>query len=686
MNKLDKETMDQKCGRRHSTTEIGQNSETTAKGKFFGFDYEFETTDYTGMKYAVNYHTTQEVQNSEESTASFTLADPDFGDYFVVSVWSDPDYGTPLLSLDGGASQCEWEVGTVHRNMPTLTTEYIGADEIGPKDAALFKVTIGNSLAYYSTGIAGGRFRPGWSIDDGGYIAPSFTLSVEPTSLTDALGVEGPVGSYGTFGKGTFDILLEVVRGSASTRFEFPAPQLSFEQDCTIHDTSVMASSGEKSGGAALAMPNPEQDVRFVAPCPNIAWSGKLLENNYFASLSATNPGKVSAAVVVPAPTGREITRLALEYRAVLKSGFSSTWRGFTTNDQIDMATADGELYSAAWDTTGMEDGIYEVRAAAHCTKLAPMHDYDSSTTTPVRGLFDRTRPELLKFTTSSSSSTVAPGDYLILTFSEEIQCNGFLTDGKNKADLAVSVAFGTKTYAVSGPPDYSCEGVEMRVSLPNYDAAAAQAAAGQEVSVTVSGVYDLAGNEALEVAGRVLSAGQASVERVAISAAVDARAAEVSSWVSSQVGAVGAAGNVTQDLVVALDAKVESLSANMTQHDDHVDTKIASLEAMLAQVLSMLGSEPAAARCGGDAAPVMNSFSRYIRGYLTGKQLAATPTFEGCAEKCLASAAGCAGFAFESSTSPCVIATGTATFAEAYSADVGGRWRVFAVKTACGK
>ena len=100
-------------------------------------------------------------------------------------------------------------------------------------------------------------------------------------------------------------------------------------------------------------------------------------------------------------------------------------------------------------------------------------------------------------------------------------------------------------------------------------------------MSVTISGVCDLAGNEALEVAGRALSAGQASVERVAISAAVDARAAEV----SSQVGAVGAAGNVTQDLVVALDAKVASsdmvgsLRADAT---DHVDAKVASLEAVL--------------------------------------------------------------------------------------------------------
>ena len=387
---------------------------------------------------------------------------------------------------------CAWEVGTVHRSMPTLVTEYLGADEIGPTDAALFKVTIGNSLAYYSAGIAGGRFRPGWSIANGGFAAPSFSLSVDPTSLMDALSVLGATGSYGAFGKGTFDVLLQVARGSASTNFEFPAPRLSFGQDCINHRIGNTISIGEVSAETALAMPNPEQVIKFMPPCPDVEWSGKLLENNYFSVLSATNPGKVSAAVVVPAPTGREITRLALEYRAVLKSGFSSTWRGFTTNDQIDMATADGELYSAAWDTTGMEDGIYEVRAVAHCTKLAPMHDYDSSTTTPVRGLFDRTRPELLQFTTSSSSSTVAPGDYLILTFSEEIQCNGFLTDGKNKADLAVSVAFGTKTYAVSGPQsnhlDYSCQGVEMRISLPNFDGVAAAANAGQQVSVTIDG------------------------------------------------------------------------------------------------------------------------------------------------------------------------------------------------------
>jgi len=109
-------------------------------------------------------------------------------------VWHDPDYGTALLSLDGGASQCGWEVchpvpiclssplrvldvsdgvlalilqvissgwkaterrlcclvrqvGTVHRSAPTIAAEYIGPDALGPDDPAMFKITIGEDSA-----------------------------------------------------------------------------------------------------------------------------------------------------------------------------------------------------------------------------------------------------------------------------------------------------------------------------------------------------------------------------------------------------------------------------------------------------------------------------------------------------------------------------------------------------------
>ena len=57
----------------------------------------------------------------------------------AAQVYSDPDFGTPLFSLDGGASSCQWEVGTAHRSAPTLSWEYIGPDVLPADTAALFR-------------------------------------------------------------------------------------------------------------------------------------------------------------------------------------------------------------------------------------------------------------------------------------------------------------------------------------------------------------------------------------------------------------------------------------------------------------------------------------------------------------------------------------------------------------------
>jgi len=64
---------------------------------------------------------------------------------------------------DGGASSCQWEVGTAPRSEPTFDSEYIGAEILGPDDAALFKVDVGNSIDYYSAG-PNSKWRPGWTV------------------------------------------------------------------------------------------------------------------------------------------------------------------------------------------------------------------------------------------------------------------------------------------------------------------------------------------------------------------------------------------------------------------------------------------------------------------------------------------------------------------------------------------
>ena len=252
------------------------------------------------------------------------------------SVWADPDYGTPLYSVDGGASQCMWEVGTAHRSMPTLKAEYIGADLLGPEENALFRVTIGNSLDYYGAGVASGKYRPGWSIANSGYLPPSFSLSVDPTTLTDGLTVAGALGGYGEFGKGKFDILLQVVRDGASSMFEFPAPEISFAQDCLNHNIGNTISVGEASAVVPLSMPNPEQTIKYLAPCPKIAWSGTILEKQLFSAIAAQDGAaktSVPVAVVNTGDSDRKVERIGLEWRVAFAGQQRSTWHGFDTNE-----------------------------------------------------------------------------------------------------------------------------------------------------------------------------------------------------------------------------------------------------------------------------------------------------------------------------------------------------------------
>lgn len=45
---------------------------------------------------------TQLESSSEEAETAFTLSDPDPGDYFVLTVWQDPEYPTPLFAIQGG--------------------------------------------------------------------------------------------------------------------------------------------------------------------------------------------------------------------------------------------------------------------------------------------------------------------------------------------------------------------------------------------------------------------------------------------------------------------------------------------------------------------------------------------------------------------------------------------------------
>jgi len=68
------------------------------------------------------------------------------GDYFVIQVFKDPYYGTPLFYTNGGASSCLKEANTAARSRATIRSVYIGPKDLAPDQSALFEVTVSRAL------------------------------------------------------------------------------------------------------------------------------------------------------------------------------------------------------------------------------------------------------------------------------------------------------------------------------------------------------------------------------------------------------------------------------------------------------------------------------------------------------------------------------------------------------------
>ena len=579
-----------------------------------------------------------------------------------------PDYGTALFSLDGGASQCTWEVGTAHRVQPTILGEYIGPPTLKPDDAALFKVTVGNNLNYYGAGPAAGKFRPGWAAGDGGYYAAEFRLSVDLQSLPGGLSAGGNLGSYADFGKGKIDVLVTVSRGPRD--YTYPPVSIAWRQHCplTFRDDLRIGENTDTQ----LRMPNKDGAITFTPACPAIEWSGQLLERQFFsATCSAEGIGDhlctahargVDAAVVVSGARDRPVKRVALEWRVVLGAGFKSTWHGLNTGEAFLLTSNGKTLYSGKWNVPlTFEDGTYEVRAVVECTDLPSSDPHDFRVLPAIRGVVDFTAPELISVTTSSLSATFAKGDYMLLLFSEDVVCSGWMVDGKSKAAVDATVNFGKqKSFIIGKLPgnlDYSCEGPQMKVAIPAFDAAAAKEVAGLPISVELfGGIYDLAGNSMMKGSKTtVLSAGRASEERGINAAKIDASRADLSVRIgATNMSVLSAVSGVESSLESSLNA------LNQSNHAANRETKasIASLATMLASLLRASGAATPAFPVCKDR-PAMYSFARYVRGRVppAAATSAAAATAAVCASKCL-EVATCTAFSF-GRFDGCILATG---------------------------
>ena len=80
----------ERCGRSNTAMGFGLKAKSETGGTIFGVKFNVKSEDELMFNHAKTTRTDMVETNDDTSQASFSLQDPDAGDYFVVSVWCAP--------------------------------------------------------------------------------------------------------------------------------------------------------------------------------------------------------------------------------------------------------------------------------------------------------------------------------------------------------------------------------------------------------------------------------------------------------------------------------------------------------------------------------------------------------------------------------------------------------------------
>ena len=391
------------------------------------------------------------------------------------------------------------------------------------------------------------------------------------------------------FGKRTHDVLIVVSRGPED--FVYPPFLLRWTELCDrwgtyAHGENKFAEQyTDPDSGIpfyAVGMPNPTREITWTQPCPEVAWSGDLVEHAYFSVLAA---GSSSIPVQAVVSEGRLVLRIFLEYRAVTSDGYTSVWQD---TDRVELETVppgnDGTMLGVgAWSINRdlFNSGTYDIRIVAECTEESSSSPFDTSTSSTIRGIVDTKPPSLIGFESTSQTDSFSDGDRFTLRFSEHVVCSGFLVDGVTMARVDAQITYtGGSLTTASGQLDYACEGAEMTLSVlvdtisdENVGGAFGDAA-GVQVRV-FAGIYDTAGNP-LEPVRRGLRKSRAAAEREKAGADVKSLDRELNEKLDTQHKAI-----------------VDTIGGNLTAMESKFTAMFTQLTSMLANASFVQGAAP---------------------------------------------------------------------------------------------
>jgi hypothetical protein len=363
-------------------------------------------------------------------TTGFVLADNDTGDAFSVDVYMDHVYETPVFKTVAGQSSCPWEPGTAHREGTTLELRDGSVallTDVPPDQPAVFKFNLGNNS----------QTNESWT-----YI---FKASPENNPhgaaiILNGIALNTPVAFTIPYGE-SIPVTLAVERGPEE--YNYDSLKVILYSECEYKRANDLGIPPENDN---LVYSAQYISVHFTRPCSEVDIN--VPQQNWVVFPDPNTPGsddvlRVTVSGYDTSATDFQLVRL--QYRpsdgdgawinvTPLSDIYNPNWSGYDALPDPKPSTLQPGFTQYYWQTAGLVDGPYEIRAVSVCSGNASDKPGYSQV---IKGRIDREPPSLLG-TPEPADGVFSNGDEISCSFNKLINCNLIQADQMNPNNVGL--------------------------------------------------------------------------------------------------------------------------------------------------------------------------------------------------------------------------------------------------------
>lgn len=404
-------------------------------------------TKTVSLELTVGVETEFSDATTRSQTVGFAFADDDIGDAFTVDVLRDRVYGTPVFRTVSGNSSCPYEPNTVPRDgVGQVIVDQSIKTNISANAPAVFNFSLGNISQTEEE--------------------REYVFAIDPASNPNGAIVkiqgQGPSVPFSIpFGESQ-DVIVTIERGPVA--YTYQDLEFVLYADCEGSD------SDDPNFAQRIKV-----SVEYVEPCSPIDISAPL-QNWVLRPVDGPNLNITLNEYDVNDP---DLKRILVQYRRAQGDGI---WINIA--EVLKAQLTNPLFHFVNWNTTGLQDGVYEIRAKTEC-----FNSTNEGISTVITGRIERTPPEVFG-TPEPADGVLSLGDEISITFTEPIRCDPIFLrqadlDGNNNIGL-YEVATGNLINAT-----ITCSGDKI-ILVPSV---ANSQLENKFLRVEVDSISDLAGN-----------------------------------------------------------------------------------------------------------------------------------------------------------------------------------------------